>query len=562
MNNLDAKSIKQLSSWLELERHFESSNKLHMRDLFAQDSQRFQRFSIEWNEFLFDYSKNRITKETLSLLLKLAREAEVPIWIEKMFTGERINFTEDRSVLHTVLRNRGNHSIVVNGIDVKNQVNAELQRIRNFCESIHNGAWRGYSGKRITDIVNIGIGGSDLGPAMVSAALRPYKLKEAPILHFVSNVDGVHLSQTIEQINLETTLFIVASKTFTTQETLTNAKTVRELLLKQTRDDLVVSKHFVAISSNITETLNFGIPTNNVFEMWDWVGGRFSVWSSIGLPIALMIGMDQFEEFLDGGYQIDQHFRSAPLEENIPVILALLGIWYINFFNAETHLILPYEQLLQRFPAYIQQADMESNGKGVANNGRMVDYSTGPIVWGEPGTNGQHAYCQLIHQSQRLIPIDFIGSMESVYPIGNHHEILLANLFAQSESLMRGKRLSEVKSELKAHGISGDNLKNLAPHKMFPGNRPTNTILFQKLTPHTLGSLIAIYEHKVFVQGIIWNINSFDQWGVELGKEIAKEIVLEFYEQGKSFKYDSSTNAMINRYKSYREGKRSSASMV
>lgn len=542
--------LTQSEIWKKLQNHQNEVNNLKMRDLFAEDAQRFDKFSIQYKDVLLDFSKNRITQETLDLLLQLAREAKVEEWRERMFSGEKINITEDRAVLHVALRNRSKRPIMVDGRDVMPDVNKVLAHMRDFTARVRNGVWRGYSGKQITDVVNIGIGGSDLGPFMVCNALRPYGRANLNA-HFVSNIDGAHLGMTLQKCNPETTLFIVASKTFTTQETITNARSAREWFLAAAKDPAHIAKHFVALSTNAKEVEKFGIDTANMFEFWDWVGGRYSLWSSIGLPIALYVGMDCFEELLQGGFEMDEHFRTAPLQENMPVILALLGVWYNNFFGAQTHAIFPYDQCLNRFPAYFQQGDMESNGKFVDRDGNRVDYSTGPILWGEPGTNGQHAFYQLIHQGTKLVPSDFIIPMETQYPLGEHHKVLLSNFLAQPKALMHGKTEAEARAELVAAGMQGEALEKLVPHKVFEGNRPTNAIMFRKLDPRTLGSLIALYEHKIFVQGIIWNINSFDQWGVELGKQLAQKILPQL--DGSEFvhEHDSSTNGLINYFKKH-----------
>ena len=522
-----------------------------MRDLFAADPKRFDKFSLRFGDILLDYSKNRITAETVPLLLDLAREVGLKDWIEKMFRGEKINSTENRAVLHVALRNRTNSPILVDGKDVMPEVNRVLNQMREFCDKLRSGSWKGYSDKAITDIVNIGIGGSDLGPVMVTEALKAYG-KNGLHVHFVSNVDGTHIVETLKNLSPETTLFVIASKTFTTQETLTNANSARDWFLKSAKNHAAVAKHFVALSTNADAVAKFGIDTKNMFEFWDWVGGRYSLWSAIGLSIALYIGMNNFEELLTGAYEMDQHFRTEPFEKNIPVILGLLGVWYNDFFGAETQAIIPYDQYLHRFAAYFQQGDMESNGKRVTKDGREVDYATGPIIWGEPGTNGQHAFFQLIHQGTRLIPTDFLAPVISQNPIGEHHPILLSNFFAQTEALMRGKTQAEAKAELEAEGVQGEALDRLLPHKIFPGNRPTNSILVKKLTPRVLGSLIAMYEHKIFVEGIVWNINSFDQWGVELGKQLAKKILPELGGSQKVTKHDASTNGLINHYQQQR----------
>lgn len=522
-----------------------------MRDLFSQDPERFEKFSLRTGDILLDYSKNRITSETVPLLMNLARETDLHAWIEKMFTGEKINSTEDRAVLHIALRNRLNSPILVDGKDVMPEVNKVLLHMREFSTSVRSGAWKGFSGKPIANIVNVGIGGSDLGPVMVTEALKAYG-KPGLRVHFVSNVDGTHIAETLKVLNAETTLFVIASKTFTTQETLTNANTAKEWFLRAANTPSAVAKHFIALSTNADAVAKFGIDTKNMFEFWDWVGGRYSLWSAIGLSIALAIGMDNFEELLAGAHDMDRHFRTAPFEKNIPVILGMLGIWYNDFWGAETHAIIPYDQYLHRLPAYLQQGDMESNGKLVTKNGDVVDYSTGPIIWGEPGTNGQHAFFQLIHQGTKLIPADFLAPVNSLNPLGEHHPLLLSNFFAQTEALMKGKTEAEAKAELEVAGLKGNALAKLLPHKVFSGNRPTNSILYTTLTPRTLGSLIAMYEHKIFVQGIIWNINSFDQWGVELGKQLAKTILPQLAGTQKIITHDSSTNGLINYYKENR----------
>jgi glucose-6-phosphate isomerase len=540
--------LTQSQAWQALATHQQEIVALHMRDLFAADPARFEKFSLRFNDILLDFSKNRITEETLSLLLNLARESRVEEWRERMFSGEKINFTENRAVLHTALRNRSNRPVLVDGQDVMPEVNRVLAQMRNFTERVRNGVWRGYSGKPITDIVNIGIGGSDLGPFMVCVALKPYSRSDLNA-HFVSNVDGAHLGMTLQKCNPETTLFVVASKTFTTQETITNARSAREWFLQAAKDESQIAKHFVALSTNASEVAKFGIDTANMFEFWDWVGGRYSLWSAIGLTIALYLGMDHFEALLQGAFEMDEHFRNAPMEKNLPVILALIGIWYNNFFGAQTHAILPYDQSLSRFSAYFQQGDMESNGKFVDREGRLADYSTGPIIWGEPGTNGQHAFFQLIHQGTKMIPCDFLMPIETHYPMANHHEILFSNFLAQTQALMQGKTEADARAELEAMGMPGDALEKLLPHKIFRGNRPTNSILFNKLDPKTLGALIALYEHKIFVQGIVWNINSFDQWGVELGKQLAQSILPQLLDSSPVTTHDSSTNGLINYYK-------------
>ena len=545
-------SIDQINTWKALKKHHQEIADLHMRQLFDEDPQRFERFSLRLGEILFDFSKNRVIKETITLLCDLARQAELAGWIEAMFAGEKINLTEDRAVLHIALRNRSSRSINVDGQDVMPKVNRVLEKMRAFSELVRGGEWRGYTGKPITDIVNIGIGGSDLGPKMVCEALKPYAQPGLNV-HFVSNVDSTDLVETLKKLNPEKVLFLVASKTFTTQETMTNAHSARAWFLETAQDESAIAKHFVAISTNKEAVKKFGIDPKNMFEFWDWVGGRYSLWSAIGLSIALYLGMDHFEELLEGAHQVDQHFYTAPFEKNIPVIMALLGIWYNNFFDADSYAILPYDQYLAHFPAYFQQGDMESNGKRVDKDGHEVTYSTGPIIWGQPGTNGQHAFYQLIHQGTKLIPCDFLAAVNSHNPLGEHHDILLSNFLAQTEALMKGKTADEVRSELAEEGYSGERLERLVPAKTFPGNRPTNSFLYPKLTPQVLGSLIALYEHKIFAQGVIWHVNSFDQMGVELGKQLAKKILPELPGEAKIQSHDSSTNGLINIIKALRE---------
>jgi len=543
--------LTTLPSWTALKDHYQEVAGLHMRDLFDRDPERFERFSLHLGDILFDFSKNRITEKTVDLLVELAHEAGLAAMIKAMFAGEKINNTEGRAVLHVALRNRSNRPILVEGEDVMSEVNRVLEKMKIFSETVRSGEWKGYTGKAITDVVNIGIGGSDLGPQMVTSALANYGHPRLN-LHFVSNIDGTHLAETIKTIRPETTLFIVASKSFTTQETMANASSAKEWLLSAAKDKAAVARHFVAVSTNTDVVSKFGIDPNNMFEFWDWVGGRYSLWSAIGLPIVLSIGMSRFEELLAGAHTVDEHFRTAPFEKNIPVIMGLLGIWYNNFFGAETHAILPYDQYMYRFPAYFQQGDMESNGKSVTKDGERVDYSTGPVIWGEPGTNGQHAFYQLIHQGTKLIPCDFLAPARSLNPLGKHHTILLANFFAQSEALMKGKTGDEVRSELELSGSSGDELEKLIPARTFDGNKPSNSFLFEELTPETLGSLIALYEHKIFTQGVLWNINSFDQMGVELGKQLAKVIEPELEGDESISSHDSSTNGLINYYKTIR----------
>ncbi|HID33908.1 MAG TPA: glucose-6-phosphate isomerase, partial [Anaerolineae bacterium] len=507
--------------------------------------------SLRFDDILFDYSKNRITEETMGLLCDLARQARLKEAVEAMFSGQKINVTEKRAVLHVALRNRSNRPIHVDGEDVMPEVNRVLERMRVFSERVRSGEWRGFTGKRITDVVNIGIGGSDLGPKMVVRALTPYHHPDMRF-HFVSNVDGADIAETLARLDPETTLFLIASKTFTTQETMTNAHTARDWFLMVANDDTAIEKHFVAMSTNREKIIAFGINPDNMFEFWDWVGGRYSLWSAIGLSIALAVGFNRFEELLTGAYRLDEHFRTTRFEENVPVIMGLLGVWYNNFFGAETHAVLPYDQTLELFPHHLQQLDMESNGKRVTVDGGWVDYQTGPIIWGQPGANGQHAFYQLIHQGTKLIPADFLAPAQSHHPIGQHHAILIANFLAQTEALMKGKREDEVQAELVAQGVPEADLSLLVPAKTFPGNRPTNSFLFKKLTPQTLGSLIAMYEHKVFVQGVIWRINSFDQMGVELGKVLAKAILPELAGDAPVTSHDSSTNGLIHAFKRMR----------
>ncbi|TPW17458.1 MAG: glucose-6-phosphate isomerase [Halothiobacillaceae bacterium] len=536
--------------WAALAAHYQEVSPLHMRELFASDPERFQRFSLTVNGILLDYSKNRITIETMRRLQALALRCDLPIWIARMFGGEKINTTEQRAVLHIALRNRSNRPILVAGEDVMPQVNAVLAQMRAFTEQVRSGAWRGFSGQAITAIVNIGIGGSDLGPVMATEALKPYG-KAGLGVHFVSNVDATHIVETLKPLDPATTLFIVASKTFTTQETLVNAHAAKAWLLRATNDPQAVARHFVAISTNEAEVIRFGIDPANMFGFWEWVGGRYSLWGAIGLSLMLAIGYTQFEQLLEGAHAMDEHFRTAPLTHNMPVIMGLLGVWYNDFFGARTQAILPYDQYLHRFPAYLQQADMESNGKSVTRRGEAVDYATGAVVWGEAGTNGQHAFYQLIHQGSQLIPADFIAPLESHNPLGEHHNILLSNFFAQTEALMSGKTAAEVREELLSQGLDSAALEALLPHKVFSGNRPSNSILIPKVTPYTLGALIALYEHKIFTQGVLWNINSFDQWGVELGKALAKAILPELAHSEPTTRHDASTNGLINHYKRY-----------
>ena len=540
-----------LPAWQALQAHQRKMAEVHMRALFAQDPQRFERYSLRTGDILFDYSKNRVTQETMRLLCGLAREANVAGKIEAMFSGEKYNNTEKRAVLHVALRNRSNRPVYVDGADVMPEVNRVLTHMRTFSEEVRSGVWKGYTGKAITDVVNIGIGGSDLGPKMVCEALKPYSKPDLRV-HFISNVDSTDLVETLRLVNPETVLFLVASKTFTTQETMTNAQTARDWFLETARDEAAIARHFAAMSTNTAEVVRFGIDPKNMFEFWDWVGGRYSLWSAIGLSITLYLGMENFEALLSGAHTVDEHFRSSPFEKNVPVVMALLGIWYNNFFGAQSHAILPYDQYLMHFPAYFQQGDMESNGKGVTRQGQQIyDYTTGPIIWGQPGTNGQHAFYQLIHQGTKLIPCDFLAAAQSHNPRGDHHSILLSNYLAQTEALMKGKTPEEARAELVALGKSGAELEELVPHKTFPGNRPTNSFLYPKLTPVVLGALIALYEHKIFTQGAIWDVNSFDQWGVELGKQLARVILPELKSDSQVKSHDASTNGLINTIKRY-----------
>ncbi|SPP31848.1 Glucose-6-phosphate isomerase [Arsenophonus endosymbiont of Aleurodicus floccissimus] len=539
-------------AWHELEQHYQSVKDIHLCNLFANDVDRFANFSLTFNEqILVDFSKNRITKNTLLKLLDLAKETKLSVAINSMFSGEKINKTEDRAVLHIALRNRSNSPIKLDGVDIMPQVNAVLDKMRCFSERVINGDWKGYTGQAITDVVNIGIGGSDLGPYMVTEALRPYK--NHLNMHFVSNIDGSHIAETLQKIKPETTLFLIASKTFTTQETMTNAHTARKWFLAAAEDETQIAKHFVALSTNEQQVAKFGIDTQNMFKFWDWVGGRYSLWSAIGLSIVLSIGFNNFEQLLSGAHAMDQHFAQTPFEHNIPVILALIGIWYNNFFATETEAILPYDQYLHRFAAYFQQGNMESNGKYVDRNGKKVNYQTGPIIWGEPGTNGQHAFYQLIHQGTKLILCDFIAPAISHNPLSDHHNKLMSNFFAQTEALAFGKNRLEVDEEFKAAGQDPAKMANVALYKVFQGNHLTNSILVNQITPYTLGALIAMYEHKIFVQGAIFNIFSFDQWGVELGKQLAGRILPELSTEDQINSHDISTNGLINCFKSWRQ---------
>jgi len=539
------------AAWKELEVYFKTFKGTQMKQLFASDEKRFNKYSLKFEDILVDFSKNIVDDHALALLMKLARECGLKDAITSQFTGERINKTENRPVLHTALRNRGNSPVFVDGKDVMPDVHGVLEQMKMFSESIISGSWKGYTGKPITDIVNIGIGGSDLGPLMVTEALKHYQ-NENINLHFVSNVDGTHIVETLKQLHPETALFIIASKTFTTQETMTNAESARTWFLAKAGDPEFVKNHFVALSTNAKEVAAFGIDTRNMFGFWDWVGGRYSLWSAIGLSIACGIGFENFEELLEGAYAMDKHFAETEFEKNIPVILALIGIWYNNFYGSETEAILPYDQYMHRFAAYFQQGNMESNGKSVDRNGKKVTYQTGPILWGEPGTNGQHAFYQLIHQGTKMIPCDFMAPAISHNPIGDHHPKLLANFFAQTGALMLGKTAAQVETELKTAGKSQAEINELLPYMVFEGNIPTNSFLFKKLTPRTLGSLIALYEQKIFVQGVIWNIFSFDQWGVQLGKQLANIILPELERDAEVKSLDSSTNGLINEYKKMR----------
>ncbi|KQS28080.1 glucose-6-phosphate isomerase [Dyadobacter sp. Leaf189] len=541
----------KLPAYKKLKTHHKTISQKHLKSLFEEEPERAKKFSVRFGDILVDYSKNRISTRTRSYLVQLAEEAGVAEAIEQMFTGEKINVTEGRAVLHTALRNRSNDPVMVDGKDVMPDVNEVLDKMKEFSGKIRSGSWKGYSGKEITDLVNIGIGGSDLGPVMVTEALKAYS-KPGLNVHFVSNVDGTHIAETVKSLNPETTLFMIASKTFTTQETMANAHSARSWFLEKAKDENFVKKHFVAISTNRTEVEKFGIDPENMFGFWDWVGGRYSLWSAIGLSIACYVGFQNFEQLLSGAHEMDKHFRTTKFERNIPVLLALIGIWYNDFFDAQTQAILPYDQYMHRFAAYFQQGDMESNGKSTGRDGNAVAYQTGPVIWGEPGTNGQHAFYQLIHQGTKLIPCDFIAPAISHNPLGDHHKMLLSNFFAQTEALMNGKTNEEVRAELKASGKSAEEIEAIAPFKVFSGNRPTNSILVKKITPKVLGSLIAMYEHKIFVQGIIWNIYSFDQWGVELGKQLANKIYPELQNDWPVNNHDSSTNSLINQYKRWR----------
>ncbi|TCL05701.1 glucose-6-phosphate isomerase [Sodalis ligni] len=539
------------AAWKALQQHYDQMKNVKISDLFAQDSDRFSKFSATFDDqMLVDFSKNRITGETLAKLQDLAKECDLSGAIKSMFSGEKINRTEDRAVLHVALRNRSNTPIIVDGKDVMPDVNAVLAKMKQFCERVISGAWLGYTGKPITDVVNIGIGGSDLGPYMATEALRPFKNHLS--MHYVSNVDGTHIAETVKYLDPATTLFLVASKTFTTQETMTNAHSARDWFLAAAGDGKHVAKHFAALSTNGKAVSEFGIDTDNMFEFWDWVGGRYSLWSAIGLSIALSVGFDNFEQLLSGAHAMDRHFAQTPAEQNLPVLLALIGLWYNNFYGTETEAILPYDQYMHRFAAYFQQGNMESNGKYVDRNGQPVTYQTGPIIWGEPGTNGQHAFYQLIHQGTKIVPCDFIAPAISHNPLSDHHAKLLSNFFAQTEALAFGKSLQVVEDEFAAAGKTPEQVTHVAPFKVFEGNRPTNSILLKEITPYSLGALIALYEHKIFTQGVIMNIYTFDQWGVELGKQLASRILPELAADDHVTSHDSSTNGLINRFKAWR----------
>jgi glucose-6-phosphate isomerase len=550
LNNLShpMSNLTRSTAWQTLSSHHADIRKQTMRNMFQADPKRFEKFSLKLDGILLDYSKNLITTETLALLLNLARQSNLNDWIERQLNGEKINTSEARAVLHTALRSPKDRSVLVDGKNVIPDVHRVLEHIRRYTEAVRSGAVKGHTGKKIRHIVNIGIGGSALGPLMACEALKPYGSADLTA-HFVSNVDATDIAETLKQLDAETTLFIISSKTFTTQETITNARTARAWLVAHLGSEDAVAKHFAAVSTNLAETTKFGINPENVFEFWDWVGGRYSLWSAIGLPIALYIGMENFERLLAGAHAMDEHFRHTPLEKNMPVILGMLGIWYGNFFGAGSYAILPYDQYLQKFPAYLQQLEMESNGKRVDRNGKAVDYDTHFTVWGEPGTNGQHSFYQLIHQGTRMVPADFLAPLTSQNPIGEHHAMLLSNCFAQTEALMLGKTEAEARAELTAQGLKGEALEALLPYKVFPGNRPTNTLLFDKLDPHTLGMLVALYEQKVFVQSVVWNINAFDQWGVEFGKQLANKLLPELRSPENVTSHDSSTNSLINLYR-------------
>lgn len=543
--------LTELESWLALSKNYNDVKDLHMRDLFANDVNRFDKFSLKLNDIIYDYSKNRVTEKTVELLLQLATDVGLPEYIEKFFSGEKINHTENRSVLHTALRSQKDESVYVEGIDIIPEIRKERERVKHLAEEIRTRKWLGITNQAITDVVNIGIGGSHLGPLMVNEALMPYALHDLNI-HFVSNVDENHINDTLAYLNPETTFFIIASKTFTTQDTMVNAETARQWYINKIGSDEKIERHFSAVTSNVKLATEFGIAEENIFKMWDWVGGRYSLWSAIGLSIVIAIGSEHFDELLEGAFEADQHFKNTPLDKNIPVIMGLLGVWYNNFFNAQSMAVLPYDQHLHRFPAYLQQADMESNGKYVDRGGIEVDYTTGPVIFGEIGIAGQHAFFQLLHQGTKLVPADILAPIYSFRCIARHHRALMSNVFAQTEALMKGKTEAEAFEELKRQGLDDESIKDLLPYKVFPGNRPTSTFLFDTLDPKTLGTIIALYEHKIFVQGVLWNINSFDQWGVELGKQMATNILDELNHSEEIKSHDSSTNALINYYKKRR----------
>ncbi|WP_018478098.1 glucose-6-phosphate isomerase [Pontibacter roseus] len=538
-------------AWKKLEAHFKSLQQEHLRDMFQADPQRFEKFSFQVEDTLYDFSKNRINEETLDLLTQLAEETQVPAAIESMFRGDKINATEGRAVLHTALRNFSDQELMVDGEDVLAEVRDVQRQMKEFCDRLHSGEWTGYTGKKVRHVVNIGIGGSDLGPKMVCEALKKYQKPDIEV-HFISNVDGTDAAEVLRKVDPETTLFIIASKTFTTKETITNAQTARSWFLEAAQDEGHISKHFVALSTNTEAVSKFGIEPENTFRFWDWVGGRFSLWSAIGLSVACALGYDKFEELLRGAEGMDKHLRNTPLRQNIPVLMALLSVWYTNFFGAQSHAVLPYDQYLRLLPEYLQQLQMESNGKSAGRDGEFVNYETQPVIWGAAGTNGQHSFFQLIHQGTVLIPSDFLAPVNSHNPIGQHHPMLLSNFFAQTEALMKGKTADEVREELQRKGMAGEELEQLVPHKVFEGNKPSTSIMFNQLTPYTLGSLIAMYEHKVFVQGVIWNVYSFDQWGVELGKQLAGTIEEELL-SNKEADHDSSTAGLIRYYRQNRK---------
>lgn len=540
--------LTQSSSWIALQQHYQDVAPLHMRDLFASDPQRFARFSLELGEMLFDFSKNRIIERTLDLLIKLAEQAKLQQHIEAMFCGEKINNTEHRAVLHTALRNRSSTPVFVDGRDVMPQIHHMLRQMRHFCDAVRSGAYCGCTGKPLTNIVNIGIGGSDLGPRLAMAALEPYAHPRLTNW-FVSALDGAEISKTLKQLDPETTLFIVVSKTFTTSETMRNAETAKAWLLKHLNHAAAVERHFVAVSANAEAVQAFGVVPANRFELWDWVGGRYSLWSAVGLSVAITVGMDHFEAMLDGAYAMDNHFRTSPWRQNIPVVMALLGIWYNNFFQAESYAIIPYDHNLALLPSYLQQADMESNGKGVTAVGDAVDYSTGPIVWGQVGSHGQHAFFQLLHQGTHIVPRDFLCAVQPSHDLMEHRQLLLANFLAQGEALMRGKTAEEVRHELREKGLEDDEIERRVPHQTFQGNRPSNAIIYRRLTPQMLGQILAMYEHRIFVQGVIWGVNSFDQWGVELGKQLAGVLAQELSYADPVYSHDASTNGLEKQIK-------------